>query len=158
VLRLGATQTDYELIALQISQRAAAKCTSLRRCAKRHSSYCSHAENVLRHQVMVDRLVGEITAPTVSRATQSLAEAYNSAFARKLREANVYRFILLLVAVGLLTYAGFAFLRLRHNTGELKRALDKQALKSRSASKHSWRCVKARSAIANCSSSRPTAC
>ena len=127
LLRLGATQTDYELITLQISQLRRSEMHQFPAVRQKAQLVLLHAENVLRHQVMVDRLVGEITAPTVSRASQSLAEAYNSAFERKLRQANVYRFILLLVTVGLLTYAGFAFLRLRYNTGELKRALDKQA-------------------------------
>ena len=127
LLRLGATQTDYEQIALQISQLRRREMQQSPAVRRETQLVLLHAENVLHHQVVVDRMVDEITAPAVSRASQSLAEAYNSAFGRKLHDANFYRFILLLVTAGLLTYAGFAFLRLRRNTGELKHALDRQA-------------------------------
>jgi diguanylate cyclase (GGDEF)-like protein/PAS domain S-box-containing protein len=79
-----------------------------------------HAQNVLQHQAAVDRLVDAITDPAVKRSGQSLADAYNTAFERRLLEANIYRFILLLVSAGLLTYAGSAFLRLRRSTGAMR--------------------------------------
>jgi diguanylate cyclase (GGDEF)-like protein/PAS domain S-box-containing protein len=121
LLRLGATQTEYELIGLQIAQLRARELPASMR--ERAEPVLLHAANVLRHQAAVDRLVNEITGSGLRPASQSLAQDYNRIFERKLRAANVYRFILLFVSAGLLAYAGFAFLRLRRGATELQGAL-----------------------------------
>jgi diguanylate cyclase (GGDEF)-like protein/PAS domain S-box-containing protein len=120
MLRLGATPTDYELIALQIEQLHQGEARQAPAMRGKTKLVLLHAQNVLQHQAAVDRLVDAITDPAVKRTGHSLAEAYNTAFERRLLEANVYRFILLLLTAGLLTYAGFAFLRLRRSTGAMR--------------------------------------
>jgi diguanylate cyclase (GGDEF)-like protein/PAS domain S-box-containing protein len=119
MLRLGPTPTDYELIGLQIDQlRSQPELPAASGAREKLQLVLLHGENVLRHQASVDRLVAQITGPAVKRTTQSLADAYNSAFERKLREANVYRLLLLLASAALLTYGASAFLRLRRALGE----------------------------------------
>lgn len=126
LLRLGATPTDYELIAKAINQlhEGQQHPPSVR---TRLGVVLQHAQNVLTHQQELDRLVQEITAADVRNVSKSLVEAYSRAFERELKQANLYRFILLLVSLALVTYAAHSFLRLRENAVELNKVLAAQA-------------------------------
>lgn len=127
LLRLGATPADYELIALAIDQLRRQQRPYPPSIRARLEIVLQHARNVLAHQEELDRLVRDITAADIRNVGKSLTEAYNRVFERELKQANLYRFILLLVSLGLLTYAVFSFLRLRDNAAELRKALDTQA-------------------------------
>ena len=117
-LRISATQSDYELVGLQINQLRAWQT----RGGTRENMQLAllHAESVLQHHAAVDRLVHQLTAAELKRASASLAEAYNAAFGRKLREANIYRFVLLLLSVTLLTCAAVAFVHLRRSRAAVR--------------------------------------
>jgi diguanylate cyclase (GGDEF)-like protein/PAS domain S-box-containing protein len=118
LLRVGATYADYELTALQVRQLEQEEVGSSLR--ERTRLVALHANNVLTHQATVDRLVRDITEAGLKPASHALAEAYNRAFERKLREANAYRFILLLASAALLSYAAFAFFRLRQGAAAMR--------------------------------------
>ncbi|MBI2295800.1 MAG: PAS domain-containing protein, partial [Betaproteobacteria bacterium] len=126
LLRLGATPADYELIAKAIRQSDEGQQhpPSVRTGL---GIVLQHAQNVLTHQQELDRLVQEITAADVRNVSKSLVEAYNLAFERELKQANLYRFILLLASLGLVTYAAYSFLRLRGSALSLRRAAEVQA-------------------------------
>jgi len=120
LLRLGATPTDYERLALAVAQL---RQNQERRALPVRSSLEAvllHAQNVLAHQQELDRLVRDITADDMRNAGKSLVEAYNRAFERELKQANLYRLILLLVSLALVTYAAHSFLRLRENAKQLQ--------------------------------------
>lgn len=127
LLRLGATPTDYDSIARQINDLQRQQEAQPPAVRAKTGIALQHARNVLEHQAHLDRLVQDATSTAVSRTSQSLTEAYNRAFEGKLREANVYRFILLLTSIALLTYAAWSFLRLRDNASALRRALSDQS-------------------------------
>ncbi|MGQ0656071.1 MAG: EAL domain-containing protein [Betaproteobacteria bacterium] len=127
LLRHGATHAEYELIGLRIGQFRRFEAALPHETREKAALVLLHAGNLAQHQREVDRLVHDITTPALGGQAQPLAEAYGAAFERRLRQANVYRFILLLLSACLLTYAASAFLRLRRSAGELKRALDEQA-------------------------------
>jgi len=78
----------------------------------------AHAGIILASKPVLDRLVEEIVAvPTLSRA-EALEAAYTAEYRRALAWANLYRLILLALAVILLSGSGFILARLRRATIE----------------------------------------
>jgi diguanylate cyclase (GGDEF)-like protein len=87
----------------------------------------AHAGIVLASKPILDGLVGEMVAvPTLARA-EALEAAYDGEYGRALGWANLYRFILLGLAVVLLTCSVYILARLRRATVERNSALQHQA-------------------------------
>ena len=123
MLRLGATPLDYKLISLEIDQLRRRQPRSAF-AGEKLESVVLHARFVLEHQAALDGLVRDITATGLSRTGRSLSEAYNRAFEQRLRQANLYRFVLILLIVGLLGYAVFSFRRLRRSESRYRKLFD----------------------------------
>jgi len=128
LLRVGATQSDYALLDLQAKQLRAAGADAPRDVRVKLDVLLKHAEHVIALQEQMDNLVRRITGVDVERAGSALATAYNRAFERRLREANLYRFILIALSLALMAYAVHSFLRLRYNAAQLQLAFDRQQL------------------------------
>jgi len=124
LLRLGATQSDYELIGLQIDRLRREQQRLAPSPRGKLENVLQHAQQVLAHQIEVDRAVRDSTATDMQRAGNSLREAYNRAFERKLKQANLYRFILLIVSMGLLAYAVSTFRRVRQSEDRYRRLFE----------------------------------
>jgi signal transduction histidine kinase len=86
-------------------------------------SLASHAQAILKVQPVVDRLVAEIQASTVSLRTQELQKAYLSQFGEMTRRAYWSRLFLGAVAVSLCIYILFLAYRLRLQSDKLSRRL-----------------------------------
>ena len=126
LLRVGATSSDYELLRLQADQLGALRARQARAAGAKLELLLRHAHNVIEYQESLDRLVRGITDAGVDHAGRSLTAAYNRAFAQNLQQANLYRFILVALSLGLLAYAVHSFLRLRASTAQLQQAFDRQ--------------------------------
>jgi diguanylate cyclase (GGDEF)-like protein/PAS domain S-box-containing protein len=124
LLRLGATQSDYELIGLQIDRLRRDLLRQAPSPRAKLENVLQHAQQVLAHQIEVDRVVRDITATDMQRAGNSLGDAYNRVFERKLKQANLYRFILLVVSMGLLAYAVTTFRRVRQSEDRYRRLFE----------------------------------
>jgi diguanylate cyclase (GGDEF)-like protein/PAS domain S-box-containing protein len=126
LLRLGAAPEDYRRLSRQLDDFRTAHQHAGLRPEFKTAVLVQHAGNVLEHQARVDALVREITELGVNRTSHSLRAAYHGAFEQRLREANLYRFLLLLTTLILLTYAASSFVRLRQTTSHLQQALRQQ--------------------------------
>jgi signal transduction histidine kinase/DNA-binding response OmpR family regulator len=72
-----------------------------------------HVQNILVHQGEMEELISRITGGDIKQLGRNLYQSYNRSFERGLRRADVYRFFLSLLSLGLLAYAVYSFLRLR---------------------------------------------
>lgn len=107
LLHLGSTITDPEALDMRISrlrEQLAAQPPAVRDNA---DVFLRHAQQLLHEQARLDRLVQSIATTSVRRPAAALAEAYHAAYERRSLEANVYRFVLLLVSLALILYVAF---------------------------------------------------
>ncbi|MES1982025.1 MAG: EAL domain-containing protein [Pseudomonadota bacterium] len=81
-----------------------------------------HANYVTQYGREVDMLVTQITGQDTHRLVGELAAAYEQAFDKSIKIANFYRFSISLVALWLLAYATYSFLRLRESSEKLNEA------------------------------------
>ena len=86
-----------------------------------------HADYVVAYGREVDTLAIKITAQEIHRLIGELASAYEQSFEHALMIANFYRLFLFLVALWLLAYAAFSFLKLRETAEELSEAYIKRS-------------------------------
>ena len=86
-----------------------------------------HADYVVAYGREVDSLAIKITGQDIHRLVGELASAYEQSFEHALKRANVYRFFLFLVALWLLAYATYSFLKLRETAGKLSEAYLKRS-------------------------------
>jgi len=122
LLRLEPAATDYETVAMKISrlrEQLAGQAPAVRASA---DVFLRHAQHMLDDQAELDRIVQAVTATSVKRPSDALAEAYGRAFERRLREANIYRLVLVLFSLALLAYAAVAVVGWRAGTAAIRRA------------------------------------
>ena len=107
LLHLGSGVIDPEALDMRIS-RLREQLAAHPEAVRDHADvFLRHAQQLLHEQARLDRLVQSITTTSVSRPTGALAEAYHAGYERCSLEANVYRFVLLLVSLSLILYVAF---------------------------------------------------
>ena len=116
-------ETDYAAMEQALS-RLTALAPELARPAKQGVERMTGlTAEILRHEREIDRLLSALTSADGSHPARELSRAYNRDFERSLQEANMFRVFLFMLALLLLSYAGYSFLRLRENTAQLTKAL-----------------------------------
>ncbi len=81
-------------------------------------------EEILLHEREIDRLIPLLISKGDKHLGQELTLSYNKVFEHSLQEANIFRVFLFLLALLLLSYAGYSFRRLKENAGKLSEALN----------------------------------
>lgn len=84
-----------------------------------------HSRNALHHQEKTDALAALITRGSNNQMGHELAEAYNRSFERALWLTNLYQALLSLLALALIVYAAYSFLRLKRNAARLAQSEDR---------------------------------
>ena len=110
LVRFGPAPTDYETVGMKISllrEQLAAQAPAVRVKA---DVLLRHGQHALDSHAELDRLVQAITSTSARQTIDSLAEAYNRMFERRLHEANIYRFALVLASLCLLVYTALPLL------------------------------------------------
>ncbi|MDB5902332.1 MAG: diguanylate cyclase [Betaproteobacteria bacterium] len=74
-----------------------------------------HAQHIAQNQQRIDGLIAHITSAEQGHLGAELTATYNADFERALARSDALRFLLLLASLTLLSYAVYAFVRLRRN-------------------------------------------
>jgi diguanylate cyclase (GGDEF)-like protein len=127
LLRMDPSDTSYERIVRGIATLRQSEPGEAPPERARLRTVLLHSQNLVTHQREVGELLVQINAIQVNQALHTLTDAYSRRFERTLKQANLFRFVLIVVSMGLLAYAIHSFLQLRRNAVALQGALEAQA-------------------------------
>ena len=113
LLHVASSQEGFDRVSRELDRLQAARVDNSQAVGLRLERVARHVQNIVVHQREMEDLIARITAGDLKQLGRKLTESYNRSFERGLRRADVYRFFLSLVSLGLLAYAVHSFLRLR---------------------------------------------
>ncbi len=113
LLHVASSHESFDRVSRELDRLQAARARNSEAVGSRLERVARHVQNILVHQREMEDLISRITAGDLKLLGRNLTESYNRSFERGLHRADVYRFFLSLVCLGLLAYAVHSFLRLR---------------------------------------------